>query len=321
MGSRGQFVVYILDPFHQDAIDVIQKAPFIHAILPNDPRKENWHQDADGIMIRSDSSLTAADFAKAAHLRVVVKQGVGVDNIDLHAAQKYGIAVHNTPALNSESVAELSMALTLSLSRRVGEIDRAVRGGQTVVRSKVLSTSMFRKTVGIVGMGNIGKIIAQKWIGAFECQIVAFDPYAPANAWKNVKHCRVAVLDDLLRVADVVTLHVPLLDSTRGMIGTRELQIMKPTSILVNCSRGGVVDEVALLDALDDNTIGGAALDVMEVEPPTMQIYGDFLKHDNLIMTPHIGGSTKENQSRSGVAVVETLLDVLEGRAAGGKLV
>lgn len=321
MGSIAQFNIYVLDPFHQDAIDLVQSIPHVNVVLPDDPRKEHWHAHADGIMIRSDSHLTEEDFAKALCLRAVVKQGVGVDNIDLAGAKKHGIAIHNTPALNSESVAELSMALTLTLSRRVSEIDRAVRSGQTVIRSKMLSMSMFHKRVGVIGMGNIGKIIAQKWIGAFECEIHAYDPYAPAEAWKDLNHVRVHALDDLLKVADVVTLHVPLVDSTRGLIGEHELSIMKNNAILVNCARGGVVDEKALLWALGKKQIGGAALDVMETEPPTLDVYGDFLKYENVIMTPHIGGSTEENQSRNGTAVVETLMNVLEGREARGKLV
>ncbi|KAE8549852.1 hypothetical protein TMatcc_000895 [Talaromyces marneffei ATCC 18224] len=272
-------------------------------------------------MIRSDSRLTEADFAQAACLRAVVKQGVGVDNIDLAGSKKHGIAVHNTPTLNSESVAELSMALALTLSRRVCEIDRAVRSGQRVIRSTMLSTSMFRKRVGVIGMGNIGKIIAQKWIGAFECEVVAYDPSAPADAWKGLNHVRVKALDDLLKDADVITLHVPLLESTRSLISDHELSIMKANAILVNCARGGVVEEKALLRALDQKKIGGAALDVMEIEPPTLDVYGEFLKHENVIMTPHIGGCTKENQSRTGMAVVETLMDVLEGREATGKLI
>lgn len=321
MGSLPDLNIYVLDPFHPDAIKLVQSQPHVKVILPNDPRKHDWHAHADGIMIRSDSSLTGDDFARARRLQAVVKQGVGVDNIDLAAAQKYNIAIHNTPALNSESVAELSLALTLTLSRRVGEIDRLVRAGERVVRSKMLSTSMFRKTVGVIGMGNIGKIIAQKWIGAFDCQVIAFDPYAPAKDWNDVRHTRVSAVEDLLRDADVVTLHVPLLESTRGLISDDELAMMKSSAFLINCARGGVVDEPALLRAIRDKQIGGVALDVMEIEPPTTDVYGEFLQYDNVIMTPHIGGSTKENQSRSGMAVVETLMDVLAGRDAGGKLV
>lgn len=180
---------------------------------------------------------------------------------------------------------------------------------------------MFRKRVGVVGMGNISKIIAQKWIGAFECEIVAYDPYVPADPWKGLCHIQVNAFGELLKDAEGVTLHVPPFESTRGLISDHEFSIMKANSILVNCTRGGVVDEKALRRALDKKKIGGAALDVMEIEPPTLDVYGEFLKHENVITTPHIGGSTKENQSRTGRAVVETLMDVLEGREATGKLV
>ncbi|KAB8071122.1 hypothetical protein BDV29DRAFT_159819 [Aspergillus leporis] len=139
-------------------------------------------------MARSDSRLPAKDFIKAQCLRVVMKQGVGVDNIDLTAAKKRGFPVHNTPAPNSKSVAELSMALTMALTRRVSEIDRAVRGGATVIRSQTFSTSMYGKTVGVVGMENIEKIVAQKWIGAFDCSVVAYDPFVSPDAWSVLDH-------------------------------------------------------------------------------------------------------------------------------------
>lgn len=313
--------VYVLDPYHPDAIKVLQSNSDINTILPTDPNKSSWHAHADGIIVRSETKITAKDFAQASKLRVVVKQGVGVDNIDLDAARKHGIAVHNTPALNSESVAELCMALTLSLSRRICEMDRAVRRGEKVIRSQVLGMSMFRKTVGIIGMGNIGKVVAEKWLGAFECRILGYDPVAPKDAWSDLKHERIQNLDDLLKESDMVTLHVPLLDSTRGMIGEKQFEIMKKTAILVNCARGGVVDEKALLPALKEKKIWGAVLDAMDVEPPTLEAYGDsLLALDNIIMTPHVGASTAENQSRSGTVVVEILLKVLKGEQAAGKL-
>lgn len=313
--------IYILDPYHPDAIELALKRSNAEIVLPGDPRIAHWHADADGLMIRSDSTLTEEDFSKATRLRVVVKQGVGVDNIDLAGAKKHGVAVHNTPAINSESVAELSLTLTLALGRRIPEIDRAVRGGSTVIRSQVLGTSMFRKTIGIVGMGNIGRIVGRKWIGAFECSLIAYDPYASVDAWPDIEHSSASELNDFLGVSDVVTLHVPLVDSTRKLIGHSELRAMKNTALLVNCSRGGVVDEKALLDALIDKQIGGAALDTTEVEPPTLDTYKGLLARENVIITPHIGGSTQENQSRNGCFVVESLFKVLEGRDADGKLV
>jgi len=313
--------IYVLDPYHSDAIALLQKTPNVKAILPDDPAKKEWHSNADGVILRSETRLTAEDFAKAIKLKVVVKQGVGVDNIDLDAAREHGIAVHNTPALNSEAVAELCMALTLSLSRRVCEIDRGIRRGEKVVRSQVLGVSMFQKTIGIVGMGNIGKIVARKFIGAFDCRILGYDPVAPKDAWPDLEHVRVESIEELVREADMVTLHVPLLRSTKGLIGEKELSIMKKSAILVNCARGGVVDEKALLAALQERRIWGAVLDALEVEPPTLESYGELLSLDNVIVTPHVGASTMENQSRSGTSVVETLLGVLEGREAGGKLV
>ncbi|CAL5875053.1 uncharacterized protein PFLUO_LOCUS9357 [Penicillium psychrofluorescens] len=318
-------VVYVLDPYHEDAIACLKSTSWIELILPNDPRKADWRNHAEGIILRSETQLQADDFRRAKKLRVVVKQGVGVDNIDLKAAKEAGVAVHNTPALNSESVAEFSLALAFSLSRRVAEVDRRVRGGDRIVRSQTLGLSLFRKTVGVVGMGNIGKVAAKKWIGACEADVIGFDPVAPADVWNQaeIPHTRVQTLDELIIKSDVITLHVPLLESTRGLIKARELGMMKDRAILINAARGGIVDEKALLDALKEKRIWGAVLDAMEVEPPTLEAYGDFLELDNVIMTPHIGASTIENQSNSGLAVVKTLLAVLEGKTddVPGKLV
>ena len=321
----GKPAVYVLDLFHEDAIAALLKATnWIDVVLPNDPRRQNWHQHAEAIMVRSETGLHAEDFRKAKKLRLVVKQGVGVDNIDLNAAKAAGVAVHNTPALNSETVAEFSLALALSLSRRVTEVDRRLRKGETVVRSQTLGLSLFGKTVGIVGMGNIGKVAAKKWIGACQANVIGYHPSAPLDVWdeEEIPHTRVQTLDELIQQSDVITLHVPLLDSTKGLIGARELGMMKPQAILINTARGGIVDEKALLEALREKRIWGAVLDAMEVEPPTLDAYGDFLELDNVIMTPHIGASTIENQSNSGLAVVNTLLAALEGKPdVPGKLV
>ncbi|OAA66457.1 NAD(P)-binding domain protein [Niveomyces insectorum RCEF 264] len=314
--------VVVLDPYHPDAIALLKATPTIDVILPDDPRRAQWPALADGVILRSDSRLTADDLAKAQKLRVVVKQGVGVDNIDLPAAKAAGIAVHNTPALNSEAVAECTLALALTLARRISEYDRRVRRGETVVRSKMLGLSLFQKTVGIVGMGNIGRLVARKWIGACDARVVAYDPVVPADAWADIPHTRVDSLDALLAAADVVTLHVPLLASTRGMIGARELAAMKDRAILVNAARGSIVDEAALLAELKKGRLWGAVLDALEVEPPTLAAHADLLALENVILTPHIGASTLENQSNSGLAVVKTLLAVLEGQPdVPGKLV
>ena len=272
-------------------------------------------------MIRSETRISPADFTQAKKLKVIVKQGVGVDNIDLSSAKEHGVIVCNTPALNSESVAELTLALALCVARRVSEIDRRVRQGEIVVRSQALGQSLYQKTVGIIGMGNIGKMVAQKWIGAMNGQVIGYDPFAPAGIWADMPHRRVETLEDLLNVSDVISLHVPLTDSTRGMIGKPQFERMKGNAILLNCARGGIVDEAALMDALVTKKIYGAALDAMDIEPPTLEAYERLLQNENLVMTPHIGASTKENQSRSGIAVVETLLAVLEGKEVSNRVV
>ena len=314
-------VVYLLDPYHPDAITALQNAASLDVVLNNDSRRSGWHADATALMLRSETRITPGDLAQAKMLKVIVKQGVGVDNIDLSSAKEHGIIVCNTPALNSETVAELTLTLALCLARRVSEIDRRVRSGEVVVRSQTLGQSLYQKTIGIIGMGNIGKVVAQKWKSAMEGQIVGFDPFAPHDAWTDLPHRRVQLLEELLQMSDVISLHVPLTDSTRKMIGPAQFQRMKSNAILLNCARGGIVDEAALLDALSTSKIYGAALDAMDVEPPTLEAYEQLLNHENLIMTPHIGASTRENQSRSGVAVVETLLAVLEGKAVPNRIV
>lgn len=314
--------VFVLDPYHDDAIKLLQSTPGIETVFPNDPRKAEWHSQAHGVILRSETCLTAQDFETASQLQVVVKQGVGVDNIDLDAAKAAGVQVHNTPALNAEAVAELTLALAFSLSRRVSEIDRRIRHGETINRSKTLGLSLFKKTVGVIGMGNIGREAAKKWTGACNCRIVSYDPIAPVDAWQDISHKRTSTLDELLQQSDVVTLHVPLLPTTKLMIGARELKLMKDNAILINAARGGLVDERALLTELQNGHLWGAVLDAMETEPPTLETYRDLLKCDNVILTPHIGASTRENQSNSGLAVVKTLLAVLSGeKNVQGRLV
>ncbi|OJJ57962.1 hypothetical protein ASPSYDRAFT_32049 [Aspergillus sydowii CBS 593.65] len=321
--------IYVLDPYHPDAISLLQQqTAWIDVVLwdGNDNIKSTWHEHASGLLIRSETQLNANDFHLARNLRVVAKQGVGVDNIDLEAARAAGVAVHNTPGLNSESVAELTLALGLALSRRVVEVDRMQRGGGRIVRSGMLGRSLFRKTVGIVGMGNIGRLSARKWIGACEVRVIGYDPVAPLDVWREgenpIPHTRVQALDELLVMSDVVLLHLPLLESTRGLIGDRELDLMKDKAILINAARGGIVDEDALLRALRERKIGGAALDALEIEPPSLEKYQDFFDLGNVIITPHIGASTVENQINSGVAAVKTLLAVLQGdRDVPGKVV
>jgi D-3-phosphoglycerate dehydrogenase len=311
--------VFVLNAFHPDAIKLLQESD-VEVVLPEEDAP-SWHEHADGILIRSETRLTGHDFAMAKKLKVIVKQGSGVDNIDLDAAKKHGVAVCNTAAINSEAVAELTLTLALCVARRVVQMDRMLLRGKKLVRANLMAQSLHGKTIGVVGMGNVGRAIASKWIGAMEGNIIAYDPFVPNGAWDDIHHRRVVDLDELLRCSDVITLHVPLTDVTRDLIGKREFGLMRPNAILINCARGGIVDEEALLDALEAEKIFGAALDAPTVEPPTVKAYNQLLAVDNCIITPHVGATTEANQAASGKMAVQTLLAVLNGERVHNRLV
>ncbi|KAF4478571.1 SER3-3-phosphoglycerate dehydrogenase [Fusarium agapanthi] len=316
--------VYVLDPYHPDAIAALRQSSDIKVILPADPSKSQYNENATAIMLRSETRLGADELAKCKKLKYIVKQGVGVDNIDLKAAAAAGIRVYNTPGLNGEAVAELTLALALTLSRRVAEIDRRTRNGERVVRSQTLGKSLFKKILGVVGMGNIGLAVAKKWVGAMEGSIVAYDPFSDGKQWLSTfgesKFRQASTLNDLLSASDVVTLHLPLTKDTENLISTAEFNTMKDGAILLNCARGGIVDEGALLAALESGKLFGAGLDAMVVEPPTIEAYPELLALPNVVLTPHVGASTVENQSQSGMAVAEITMALLRGEEKGNRV-
>jgi D-3-phosphoglycerate dehydrogenase len=256
------------------------------------------------------TKIRAEDLARAKKLKIICKQGVGYDSIDIEAAKRHGIPVCRTPGVNSEAVAEMAMALGLSVARRTGEMDRMIRAGAKIERPKLLGVEMWQKTVGVVGMGNIGTRIARKWRGAFEASIVGYDPYV--GPWKDFPHKKVSTLEELLKEADLVTLHVPLTQETKHLIGRDELALMKKTAILVNAARGGIVDEAALYDALESGRLFGAGLDVWEVEPPSHD--HPLLRLPNVVATPHAAGGTHDTQVRSSMQVATQVVEALQGK-------
>jgi D-3-phosphoglycerate dehydrogenase / 2-oxoglutarate reductase len=322
MDSSAKPTVYVLDPYHEDAISHLKACSDVQAILPPNATKERALQEATAILLRSETRMQAADLEKAGpQLKYLVKQGVGFDNIDIAAAKAKGIGVYNTPGANAESVAELTLTLALCVARRVTELDRLIREGQHVVRSKMLAKSLFGKRLGIVGMGAIGMEIAKKWRGAMGGKLIGYDPQGDEGRWNDAfgtEHFQKADnLQALLRAADVVTLHVPLTPSTKNMISTQEFDSMKDDAILLNVARGGIVDEDALLSALNRGKLYGAGLDAMCYEPPTRDVYGDgLLQHPRVVMTPHVGASTAESQARTGMKAVVIILDLVKGRGA-----
>jgi len=312
-----KFKVYVLDVFHPAGVEFISR----HAdVVPyGDPRMANWREDADGIMVRM-CPITADDFNRAKKLRVLAKQGVGVNTIDLKAAKAHGVTVCNNPGVNSEAVAELALTMGLVLGRRVAEMDRAIRSGANVERNDYLGLETWEKTIGVVGMGNIGTLIARKYYGAFNAKILAYDPYVPASRWSDLPHERVSSLEALLPRADILTLHVPFTDETNHMISTAQLALMKPTAIVVNPSRGGIVDEVALYKALKAGRLFGAGLDVWEeVEPPPAT--HPLMTLPNVIGTPHAAGGTRETQEKSSLLVGQQMWHVLNGGEPDNRVV
>ncbi len=255
--------------------------------------------------------MTALILEAAPRLVVVGRAGIGVDNIDVEAATARGVYVVNAPLGNVVAAAEHTIALALALLRKIAEADRSVRAGEWT-RSKFIGRELRGKTLGLLGIGRVGSEVARRAVG-FEMHIIAHDPFA-TEAAARAAGARLVELDELLANADVVSLHTPLTERTRDLIETRALAKLKPTAILVNCSRGEIVDLSALAVALEAGTLAGAALDVYPDEP--LPADAPIRRAPRTLLTPHIAGSTTEAQTNVALDVVRQVLDVLAGRPA-----
>jgi D-3-phosphoglycerate dehydrogenase / 2-oxoglutarate reductase len=304
--------IYVLDALHPAGVEYAEK--HFEVVRWDDPRVKNWREDADAVMVRM-TRITADDIAKLGKAKVICKQGVGYDTIDIAAAKARGIPVCRTPGVNSEAVAEMAMALALSVARRTTESDRLIRAGVPLQRPDILGVELGGKTVGIIGLGNIGKLSARKWQAAFDCKILFFDPYvSEIPPWEKVSE-----LQELLPRIDLLTVHCPLNKETRGLVGAKELALMKPRAILVSTARGGIVDEKALYDALKNGRLFGAGLDVWdELEPPRKD--HPLLQLPNVAATPHTAGNTWETQERSSLQTAELAVEVLQGKPARNRV-
>ncbi len=264
----------------------------------------------DALMVRSQVKVDADAIAAGSRLAVIGRAGVGVDNVDLDAATRAGIVVVNAPTGNTVAAAEHTIALIFALARRIAAADASVRRGEWK-RSAFTGVELRGKTLGIVGLGKIGMAVADRARG-LQMEVIGHDPFVSPEA---AAHHGVALrtFDEVLTGADVLTLHVPVTRTTKGLIGGPQLARMKPTAFLLNVSRGSVVDEAALAVALREGRLAGAGLDVYAVEPPTGS---PILDAPNTVLTPHLGASTAEAQVRVAVEAAEQVLDVLDGRPA-----
>lgn len=301
--ESGKPTVYLLDSFHPVAVKHAQK--LFNAILPGTPEHSQWRANARYLLIRS-SYLTAEDVASCPKLEAIGKQGVGIDKIDAAACERRGIKIFNTPGANARAVAELVLSLATSIARDVPSINTRLQSGMRVPKEACSGVVLYRKILGVIGMGNIGKTVAKIFGGAFESPVIAYDPFMPAGAWSDLPHTRASSVEEVIRASDILTIHVPLTKDTRDMITYDQLSRMKPDAILINASRGGIVNESDLGRALSDGLIWGAGLDCHEHEPPTKDMY-EALWMQRVVSTPHIGAATAQTQIETATAAIDAL--------------
>ncbi len=265
-------------------------------------------KDYDALIVRSGTQVTAEILESANKLKVIGRAGVGLDNVDLHAATKKGVVAMNTPAGNTTSTAEHTMSMIMALSRNIPQAVASLRGGKWE-RAKFTGVELYGKTLGVVGLGRIGTTVA-KMAQAFGMVTVGYDPYLSADiAAKN--GIKLVELEEIYKTADYITVHIPKTDETTNMIGEKQIALMKKTVRLINCARGGIIDEAALIKALQDKRIAGAAMDVYDVEPPDFN--SPLFKFENCVTTPHLGASTSEAQVNVAVEIAHAVRDALLG--------
>lgn len=298
--------ILVVEKISPEAVALLKKKHTVEEFLewgPQDlPKKLRGF---DVLVVRSKAQVTKDVIDAGDKLRIIARAGAGTDNIDSKHAQSRGIKVINTPGANLLSVAELTIGLALSLLRHISEADRTTKQGLWE-KKRLGGMEVSGKTWGIIGFGRIGHLVSGLLSG-FKCQVLAYDPYISKEVAASAG-ARLVALEELLKNSDIVSIHVPLLDSTRGLIGAKQLAMMKKSAIIINISRGGIIDEKALYDALKDKRIQGAALDVFEKEPPEGS---QLLNLDNAVFTPHLGAQTAEAQERVGGELAEKLLKEL----------
>ena len=302
--------ILVADKLAPAAIELLQSQPDVEVII-SDP--QNFHEhlaDCEGLLVRSAAKAPKDVIQKAPNLRAVGRAGIGVDNIDLEAATAAGVLVMNTPGGNSVSVAEHTLALMLSMARSIPQANNSTKSGLWE-KKKFLGTELRGKTLGIVGLGSIGREVVQR-ARAFEMKVVAHDPYVSPE-WAADVNIELVDMPRLLAEADYISLHVALTPETRNMLSTEQFAQMKDGVRIVNCARGGIIDEEALLKAMESGKVAGAALDVFAVEPPEGN---PLLARDSLVATPHIGGSTGEAQEIVGIRIAEQLIEYLRNGVA-----
>jgi D-3-phosphoglycerate dehydrogenase len=271
--------------------------------------------ESDALIVRGRTKVTAALLEAAPNLKVVGRAGVGVDNIDLAAAQSRRVTVVNAPTATTIAVAEHTLALMLTLARHIARADYSMKSGLWN-KKKLVGTELFGKTLGIIGMGRIGTEVALR-AKAFGTTVLGYDPFLEQDSIKQ-RGAQPTTQNDLLARSDLISLHLPFTPETRGMINGQTIGLMKAGTYLICAARGGIIDETALLNALESGQIAGAALDVFSTEPPGLSA---LVAHPNVVATPHIGAQTAEAQVRAAVDISEEVLAALKRQPLRWKIV
>jgi D-3-phosphoglycerate dehydrogenase / 2-oxoglutarate reductase len=304
--------VLVSDPIDQVGIDILSQVAQVD-VKTGLPAEELIRiiPDYDGLMIRSGTRVTKEVIEAGSQLKIIGRAGVGVDNVDVAAATRKGIVVVNSPEGNTIAAAEHTLAMMLSLSRYIPDANQSVKAGKWS-RSSFTGVEVYKKTLGVVGLGKIGAHVATV-ARSMGMKLLAYDPFISTERADQLG-CRLVELDLLLQEADYITLHLPKTPETTHLINAEALARMKPNARIINCARGGIIDEVALAQALKDGKLGGAALDVYETEPLGESPLKELGKE--VILTPHLGASTEEAQVNVAIDVAEQIRDVLLGLPA-----
>lgn len=306
--------VLVSDPISEAGIAILREIPNTQVDVKLGLKPDELKAiigEYHALAVRSETKVTADILAEAKNLQIIGRAGVGVDNIDVAVATQKGIVVVNSPEGNTLAAAELAVALLLSLARKIPQADASMKAGRWD-RKKFVGTEVYGKTVGVVGLGKIGRSVAQR-MKAFETEVIAYDPFATEASAQRIG-VELVTLEEIYRRSDFITLHVPLNNDTRGMISTEQFAIMKDGVRIINCARGGIIDEQALADAVKSGKVGGAAVDVFVKEPVDPE--NPLLALSENVVTPHLGASTEEAQVNVAIDISEQIADVLTGKPA-----
>ncbi|UCE55137.1 MAG: hydroxyacid dehydrogenase [Desulfobacterales bacterium] len=307
--------VLLPQPIESEAVNLLEQANCAVTVAPNSAPETvlPLMKTAHGLILRTGLTITRDLIAEADDLMVISRTGGGLDNVDVDAATEKGIIVTSNLGVNTVSVVEHVLSLMLSLSKKLPELDRAVRGNNFGIRYQNLPRDVNGKILGLLGFGRIGSEIGRICRQIFSMRIIAFDPCLPEKLKASYAgQVAFVQLQELLTESDVLSIHVPLSDESRQLVGASQLSMMKADAILINTSRGGVVDEPALIKALQENTLGAAGLDVFSQEPVAPD--NPLLKLENVILTPHTAALTRECVIRMATEAARCVLDVFGGR-------